>query len=160
MLDALSDPLFVRLFDVIARSVPLMVGSCAGLAALIGTFDAAGKSITGAYAHGQPIYGAKASEHGVALEGEPGHYAGAGEVGWREERAKRREKFFKVRTPSSLEMIGKCAQIDLSLHLNSQGKVQIQRAASKRGEAPKQHIVNIYITTKFIGFCICTTWMA
>lgn len=75
-----------------------MVGSCAALATLIGTFDAAGKSISGAYSHGQPIFGAKATEHGVAIEGQgpEGENAGAGERGWREERARRREKFFKV----------------------------------------------------------------
>lgn len=30
-----------------ARSIPMMMGSCAALATLIGTFDAAGKSISG-----------------------------------------------------------------------------------------------------------------
>lgn len=77
-----------------ARSVPMMMGSCAGLAALIGTFDAAGKSITGSYAHAQPI---KAAQYGAALEGEHAENAGAGEPGWREERERRRQRFFKVR---------------------------------------------------------------
>jgi hypothetical protein len=82
-----------------ARSVPMMAGSCAGLAALIGTFDAAGKSISGSYARGMPIYGAHATaEGGMAIEGQ--HLSNVpvrGELGWREERERRRQQFFKVR---------------------------------------------------------------
>lgn len=76
----------------------MMVGSCAGLAALIGTFDAAGKSITGSYAHGMPIYGAKASEEGVHIDGQHIENGAPGERGWREERERRRQQFFKVST--------------------------------------------------------------
>lgn len=70
----------------------MMFGSCAALAALVGTFDAAGKSLTGSYAHGAPDFGAQAAQHGVALEGDAGH----GQRGWREEREARRKSFFKV----------------------------------------------------------------
>ncbi|PWN94009.1 hypothetical protein FA10DRAFT_270905 [Acaromyces ingoldii] len=77
-----------------ARSIPMMFGSCAALAALVGTFDAAGKSLTGSYAHGAPDFGAQAAQHGVALEGDAGH----GQRGWREEREARRKSFFKKKT--------------------------------------------------------------
>lgn len=76
-----------------ARSIPMMFGSCAALAALVGTFDAAGKSLTGSYAQGAPgLSGGVAAEHGTALEGDAGH----GQRGWREEREARRKSFFKV----------------------------------------------------------------
>jgi hypothetical protein len=81
-----------------ARSIPLMVGSCAAMAALIGTFDAAGKSLSGAYAHSQPVFGAKATEDGVSVAGQGpvGEHGVPGERGWREERDLRRQRFFKV----------------------------------------------------------------
>lgn len=63
-----------------ARSIPMMVGSCAGLAALIGTFDAAGRSLSGTYAKASPL----------------DYAAGDHAKDWREEREARRSKFFKV----------------------------------------------------------------
>lgn len=83
----------------------MMMGSCAALAALIGTFDAAGKSLSTAYSHGQPVYGAKATEHGVSIEGQGAENAAPGERGWREERDRRRQQFFKVSTCSSLTLL-------------------------------------------------------
>ena len=83
----------------IVRSIPVMVGSCAALATLVGTFDAAGKSLSGSYAHAQPNFGATAAKHSEGVEGE-----GLGQRGWREEREKRRAQFFKVslqRSPPS-----------------------------------------------------------
>lgn len=74
----------------------MMFGSCATLAALVGTFDKAGKSLAGAYGSANansPI------SHGMAMEGQqPGlEHAGVGETGWRAERERRRTAFFKVR---------------------------------------------------------------
>lgn len=75
-----------------ARSVPLMFGSCASLAALVGTFDAAGKTISSSFSSDA------AASHGVALEGaqDGGEAAGHGSLGWRQQRERRRETFFKV----------------------------------------------------------------
>lgn len=70
-----------------ARSVPMMFGGCASLAALIGTFDAAGKSLQGTYARASPTdfaHGGHDTSHGP------------GEKGWREAREARRQSFFKV----------------------------------------------------------------
>lgn len=70
-----------------ARSVPMMFGGCASLAALIGTFDAAGKSLQGTYARSSPkdfAHGGEDTEHGP------------GGKGWREAREARRQSFFKV----------------------------------------------------------------
>lgn len=89
-----------------ARSIPMMVGSCAAMAALVGTFDAAGKSITGSYSHATPIFGAPAAQHGSAVEGEGAEHAGVGERGWREERERRRQSFFKVSVLVSLTVLG------------------------------------------------------
>lgn len=69
-----------------ARSVPMMFGGCASLAALIGTFDAAGKSLQGTYARAS------------ATDFSHGHDAAPGTPGWREAREARRQSFFKVRT--------------------------------------------------------------
>ncbi|SAM82427.1 related to nadh-ubiquinone oxidoreductase 21.3 kda subunit [Ustilago bromivora] len=69
-----------------ARSVPMMFGGCASLAALIGTFDAAGKSLQGTYARPTPTDFA----HG---DHDTSH--GSGEKGWREAREARRRSFFK-----------------------------------------------------------------
>ncbi|UZJ55907.1 hypothetical protein CBS101457_005227 [Exobasidium rhododendri] len=77
-----------------ARSIPMMVGSCAALATLIGTFDAAGRSISGSFPHAEPIFGAKATKDGVSIEG--GESGAHGGRGWREERERRRQNFFKV----------------------------------------------------------------
>lgn len=70
-----------------ARSVPMMFGGCASLAALIGTFDAAGKSLQGTYARPTPTDFAR-GDHGTPH--------GSGEKGWREAREARRRSFFKV----------------------------------------------------------------
>lgn len=70
-----------------ARSVPMMFGGCAALAALIGTFDAAGKSLQGTYARPSP--------KDFAL-GDHDTSHGPGEQGWREAREARRQSFFKV----------------------------------------------------------------
>ncbi|GAC97462.1 mitochondrial import inner membrane translocase subunit [Pseudozyma hubeiensis SY62] len=66
-----------------ARSVPMMFGGCASLAALIGTFDAAGKSLQGTYARAS------------ATDFSHGHDASPGTPGWREAREARRQSFFK-----------------------------------------------------------------
>ncbi|KAJ9479357.1 Complex I-B14.7 [Pseudozyma hubeiensis] len=66
-----------------ARSVPMMFGGCASLAALIGTFDAAGKSLQGTYARAS------------ATDFSHGHDAAPGTPGWREAREARRQSFFK-----------------------------------------------------------------
>ncbi|PWY99417.1 hypothetical protein BCV70DRAFT_118539 [Testicularia cyperi] len=73
------------------RSIPMMAGGCAALGALVGTFDAAGRSLQGTYARPSPKEYAHANSHGVASEGSHG----AGERGWREEREARRKSFFK-----------------------------------------------------------------
>ncbi|CAO1624418.1 unnamed protein product [Sympodiomycopsis kandeliae] len=70
------------------RSIPTMVGSCAGLATLIGTFDAAGGSLMGDFATSNPI------SEGLASLGGHGNEA-AGTSGWREAREERRRRFFK-----------------------------------------------------------------
>ena len=75
-----------------ARSVPMMFGGCASLAALIGTFDAAGKSLQGTYLRASP----KDFAHG---DHDTSH--GPGELGWREAREARRQNFFKVRCASA-----------------------------------------------------------
>lgn len=67
-----------------ARSVPMMFGGCASLAALIGTFDAAGKSLQGTYARASPY------------DFSHDHDAAPGAQGWREARDARRQNFFKV----------------------------------------------------------------
>ncbi|EPQ27546.1 uncharacterized protein PFL1_05084 [Pseudozyma flocculosa PF-1] len=82
-----------------ARSLPMMVGSCAALAALVGTFDAAGKSIQGSYARPTPREFASAAQHGVAAEG----HSAPGERGWREEREARRQSFFKQKKTADVE---------------------------------------------------------
>ncbi|KAJ1026798.1 hypothetical protein NDA16_002095 [Ustilago loliicola] len=69
-----------------ARSVPMMFGGCASLAALIGTFDAAGKSLQGTYARPSPTDFA----HG---DHDTSH--GPGKKSWREAREARRQSFFK-----------------------------------------------------------------
>lgn len=69
-----------------ARSVPMMFGGCASLAALIGTFDAAGKSLQGTYA--------RPSANDFSHD----HDAAPGAMGWREAREARRQSFFKVRS--------------------------------------------------------------
>ncbi|KAN0065744.1 hypothetical protein ACQY0O_000874 [Thecaphora frezii] len=82
-----------------ARSLPMMVGSCAALAALIGTFDAAGRSLQGTYARASPLDYTNANQHGVAAEGT----AAPGERGWREEREARRQSFFKQKKSADIE---------------------------------------------------------
>jgi len=72
-----------------ARSVPMMFGGCASLAALIGTFDAAGKSLQGTYSRPSPKDFAQ-GDHDTAH--------GPGGQGWREAREARRQSFFKVST--------------------------------------------------------------
>lgn len=70
-----------------ARSVPMMFGGCASLAALIGTFDAAGKSLQGTYSRASPqdfAQGNHDTPHGTGAQG------------WREAREARRQSFFKV----------------------------------------------------------------
>lgn len=70
-----------------------MFGSCAGLAALIGTFDAAGSSLTGRYPRASPadlIKAQKESGEGHHGEGQPK------DLSWREAREERRKSFFKV----------------------------------------------------------------
>lgn len=64
----------------VSRSVPMMAGGCAGLAALIGTFDAAGRSLQGTQSRPS------------GLDQHESH----GEPGWREQREARRKSFFKV----------------------------------------------------------------
>ncbi|PWN53800.1 hypothetical protein IE53DRAFT_309610 [Violaceomyces palustris] len=66
-----------------ARSIPMMAGSCIALASLVGTFDAAGKSLTGTYAKPSPA---------DFIPSEGGH----AEKSWRELREERRKNFFKV----------------------------------------------------------------
>lgn len=70
------------------RSVPMMFGSCLALGALVGTFDAAGKTFNGTAPHATPT--------SVASEGHQDEGHGAGEPGWREQREARRASFFKV----------------------------------------------------------------
>lgn len=68
-----------------------MFGSCAGLAALVGTFGAAGRSLTGPYSAALVD----------AARGDNAHSDnpdGPGESGWRAERERRRTNFFKVST--------------------------------------------------------------
>lgn len=69
----------------------MMFGSCLALGALVGTFEAAGHSLRGAYPHASPLTAGSAHVEGHLEEG-----AGTGERGWREERERRRERFFKV----------------------------------------------------------------
>lgn len=71
-----------------ARSVPMMFGGCASLAALIGTFDAAGKSLSGVYARPSPNDFTH-SDHDASH--------GTRELSWKEAREARRQSFFKVR---------------------------------------------------------------
>jgi len=68
-----------------------MFGSCAGLAALIGTFDAAGSSLSGRYPRASPLDLRKESEG-------HGHDEGSKDLNWREARDERRKAFFKVST--------------------------------------------------------------
>ncbi len=72
-----------------ARSVPMMFGGCASLAALIGTFDAAGKSLSGVYARPSPNDFTH-SDHDASH--------GTHELSWKEAREARRQSFFKVCT--------------------------------------------------------------
>lgn len=65
-----------------------MFGSCAGLAALVGTFGAAGHSLTGPYSAAL-VDAAKGENHSD-------NPYGPGEAGWRAERERRRTNFFKV----------------------------------------------------------------
>lgn len=60
----------------------MMFGNCLALATLMGTFRAAGDSLTGPYKEGTPL------SVGGGDENTPE---------WREEREKRRMRFFKVR---------------------------------------------------------------
>ncbi|GAK65856.1 NADH-ubiquinone oxidoreductase 213 kda subunit [Moesziomyces antarcticus] len=69
-----------------ARSVPMMFGGCASLAALIGTFDAAGKSLSGVYARPSPNDFTH-SDHDASH--------GTHELSWKEAREARRQSFFK-----------------------------------------------------------------
>lgn len=64
----------------VSRSVPMMAGSCLGLATLIGTFDAAGGSLQGLTP--RPSGAAEDLSHG--------------ELSWRERRDAQRARFFKV----------------------------------------------------------------
>jgi hypothetical protein len=75
----------------------MMIGSCAALATLIGTFDAAGRSISGSFAHAEPVFGAKATKDGVSIDGHVTDGESATHGAWREERERRRQNFFKVR---------------------------------------------------------------
>ncbi|KDN39842.1 hypothetical protein K437DRAFT_239250 [Tilletiaria anomala UBC 951] len=77
-----------------ARSLPMMFGACAGMAALVGTFDAAGRSMVGL-----PSVSSYAS--GKASEGEHGQVPGG--LSWREEKEKRRQAFFKKRPDAETE---------------------------------------------------------
>lgn len=76
-----------------------MAGSCAGLAVLVGTFDAAGSSLSGSYPRASPFFGVS------RIDGEADKHShttgGPGELGWREERERRRNAFFKVRERES-----------------------------------------------------------
>lgn len=65
----------------------MMAGSCIGLAALIGTFEAAGGSLMGNFATANPVAEARA----LGLD-----HDAPSEPDWREQRDERRRKFFKV----------------------------------------------------------------
>lgn len=68
-----------------------MVGSCAGLAALVGTFDAAGGSLMGDWTKENTV------ADGLANLGHGADDHTAGESGMRQIREERRRRFFKVR---------------------------------------------------------------
>ncbi|PWN25613.1 hypothetical protein BDZ90DRAFT_234051 [Jaminaea rosea] len=63
-----------------ARSVPMMFGSCLALGTLMGTFRAAGDSLTGPYKEGLPLAAGGGDEN---------------QPDWRELRKERRNAFFK-----------------------------------------------------------------
>ncbi|CEH12044.1 NADH-UBIQUINONE OXIDOREDUCTASE SUBUNIT [Ceraceosorus bombacis] len=73
------------------RSLPFAAGSCLGLSALLGSFNAAGSSLRGRWAHASPLD--SAAMGGSEQHGD--HGAAAGSFGWREERERRRAHFFK-----------------------------------------------------------------
>lgn len=77
------------LFFFVVGSIPTMFGSCAGLAAVVGTFGAAGRSLTGPYS---------AALVDAAKGDNSDNSTTPGEVGWRAERERRRNSFFKVST--------------------------------------------------------------
>lgn len=71
-----------------ARSVPMMFGSCLALGTLMGTFRAAGDSLTGPYKEGLPLAAGGGDEN---------------QPDWRELRKERRNAFFKVSLERRME---------------------------------------------------------
>jgi hypothetical protein len=74
----------------------MMAGACLGMAALIGTFDAAGKSLAGSSLP-TSVNSAVVSQ---TLRKSEGEGEGHGEIDVRAERERRRQAFFKVSTLS------------------------------------------------------------
>ncbi|CAO1622947.1 unnamed protein product [Parajaminaea phylloscopi] len=72
-----------------AGSLPMMAGSCLAIGALMGTFRATGNALSGPNPVENP------HSVGAAIEGAGHENAGIGERGWREERERRRQRFFK-----------------------------------------------------------------